>query len=81
MSLTVRELYLAIGLQMDNNPAIGDAKVIVAKDAEGNDYSPLADLGLDKYIADSTWSGELIHPDDVPDYPEAEDVIALWPVN
>jgi hypothetical protein len=66
---------------MDNDPAAGDMKVIVAKDAEGNGYSPLADLGLDKYIADSTWSGELIHPDDAPDYPEAEDVIALWPVN
>lgn len=81
MSMTVRELAEALVLRMSINPAVGDMKVIMAKDGEGNCYSPLADLGLDKYIADSTWSGELIHPDDVPDYPEAEDVIALWPVN
>lgn len=81
MSLSAGDLSDELLKAFEQNPDLRNAKVILASDAEGNGYSPLSDLGLDKYIADTTWSGELIHPDDVPDYPEAEDVIALWPVN
>lgn len=37
-----------------------DAFVIMSKDAEGNNYSPLDDYSNQyRYNADSTWSGEL----------------------
>lgn len=34
-----------------------EREVIIQKDAEGNDYSPLADAWEGSYEADSTWSG------------------------
>lgn len=46
-----------------------DRKVVIAKDAEGNGFSPLADAGESVYEADSTWSGQV--------YPTPEDV-AEW---
>jgi hypothetical protein len=46
-----------------------DRKVVIAKDPEGNGYSPLADAGESMYVADSTWSGQV--------YPTPEDV-ARW---
>lgn len=41
--------------------------VIMAKDGEGNAYSPLDCYCVEDtwYIPDSTWSGECPHPDDV----------------
>ena len=37
-----------------------DLLVIMAKDGEGNDYSPLSSLDSTyTYLADSTWSGEV----------------------
>lgn len=36
-----------------------DRKVILQKDGEGNDYSPLSDAGEGLYLAESTWSGEV----------------------
>ena len=36
-----------------------DRLVIMAKDGEGNGFSPLADTGASAYRADSTWSGEI----------------------
>lgn len=38
--------------------------VVLAKDAEGNGYSPLADADVTRYVADSAWSGELVRADD-----------------
>ena len=34
-------------------------EVIMAKDAEGNDYSPLHGSWCGKYRADTTWSGDV----------------------
>jgi hypothetical protein len=62
----------------------------MAKDAEGNDYSPLADAGERMYEATSTWSGEIYQvpevvaaaPDDWSEVPAgAERVVVLGPVN
>ena len=67
-----------------------DRKVVMAKDAEGNDYSPLADADERMYEATSTWSGEIYQlpevvaaaPDDWSEVPDgAERVIVLGPVN
>ena len=37
----------------------GNRVVIMAKDAEGNNYSPLADMWAGAYRADTTWYGEV----------------------
>ena len=39
-----------------------DRRIVMSKDAEGNDYSPLADAGEYMYEATSTWSGEIYRP-------------------
>lgn len=53
----------------------GSRKVIISK----NDPSPLDSVEEGHYRADSTWSGELKHPDDVEDGDEK--VVVLHPVN
>lgn len=58
-----------------------DLTVVMSKDAEGNRYSPLARLEPGKYLAESTWAGEMVHPDDEGDYDGLTDVVCLWPVN
>lgn len=41
-----------------------DCEVVLQKDAEGNGYSPLHDIDANAiYIADSTWSGEVMSLD------------------
>lgn len=68
-----------------------DAIVVQSSDAEGNNFSPLADAGLGRYAAETTWYGEfglheLTAEDIVQGYTE-EDVldgplaVCLWPVN
>lgn len=56
-------------------PLDPEAEVILSKDAEGNNYSPLSDYSSGKYIPDSTWSGEF----------ESRrgkyNAICLWPTN
>lgn len=69
-----------------------ELEVIIAKDAEGNDFSPLSELSLQRYVAHTDWSGELVSVDDVEfiedahdeldfdyDAPDVYDVICLWP--
>jgi len=56
--ITVRQLIQDL-LECDM-----DAVVVIAKDAEGNDYSPLGGIddghnGEMKYQEDSSWSGEV----------------------
>ena len=36
----------------------GDALVVLAKDGEGNGYSPLADHEIGAYDPETTWCGE-----------------------
>lgn len=59
-----------------------DRPVILAKDAEGNAYSPLSEADEGYYIAESTWSGEVHFPDDEDeDEPEGALPVVLGPVN
>ena len=57
-----------------------ELEVIMSKDGEGNDFSPLADVNEGSYRPDTTWSGEV-----VPEYdnepPESIPCITLWPMN
>lgn len=54
-------------------------EVILAKDEEGNSFSPLSDLSTEWYAAVNTWSGEIIAPEDVEDEETVLSLI-LWPV-
>lgn len=58
-----------------------DMPVVVAKDGEGNDFSPLATTEEAFYEAQTTWYGDYIHPSDASDYPDAVKALILWPVN
>jgi hypothetical protein len=61
----------------------------MAKDPEGNGYSPLAAVEEGMYVATSTWAGEMYQMPEVvatdPGYSvapdDAERVIVLGPVN
>jgi hypothetical protein len=72
-AITVKQLRERLALCPD------DAIVVLSKDAEGNDFSPLPfddGLAIGRYVADSTWSGEFRADD------EAEVVaVCLWPTN
>lgn len=53
-----------------------ELNVVMSKDAEGNSFSPIADLELCHYEPDSTWSGE-IH-----DCGKGkETAVVFWPTN
>lgn len=56
-----------------------DFDIIIQKDSEGNGYSPLVGAETAVYEAESTWSGQVLHPDDVED--QEENCVVLWPVN
>ena len=70
--------------QLDPN-----AIVVMSSDGEGNQFSPLADLDVGKYIPETTWSGHVPAPEDLADeeYYEREEVenmqdcVILWPTN
>lgn len=88
MAMTVGELIEAL---QDVPP---ETLVVMSKDGEGNEFSPLAEIGTEStYEATSTWSGELhiktLTPEDVAQGFTADDVggpdsvpcVCLWPVN
>jgi len=59
-----------------------EMNIIMSKDGEGNDYSPLAGIGDGLYVADSTWSGTVYNLDEKDEAGENfEKVIVLWPTN
>ena len=68
--------------------------VVMSSDGEGNQHSPLADIGEMRYMADSTYSGDTYHThewiqahkdwgyteeDEAPD--DAVPCVCLWPTN
>jgi len=66
----------------------GDMEVIMSKDAEGNGFSPWADLCVGEYIPETTWYGEFSDSEEddetgtetgIP--AERQNAVALWPVN
>ena len=56
----------------------GDALVVQSKDAEGNGFSPVDEVNIGRYEADTTWSGEF---GDDHDYPDAPVAVCVWPTN
>lgn len=65
--MTVRELMDVLKGYPENH------QVVLSKDAEGNDFSPLDEVSHEDYQADSSWSGEL--------GVGRENAVCLWPVN
>ena len=53
-----------------------DRIVVMAKDAEGNGYSPLHNLWAGRYLADSTYSGEVGEDDE-----DGVPAMILTPIN
>lgn len=65
-----------------------EMEVVLSKDGEGNDFSPLVGYEEGLYDPDSTWSGRFyaldILGDDDYDQPESDGTktaIVLWPTN
>lgn len=64
-----------------------EAIVILSKDGEGNDFSPLAgEYSQGVYQAESTWHGEFMSEEcedyeDDPAETSAVKAICLWPIN
>lgn len=62
-----------------------DHEVILAKDGEGNSFSPCAAYGVGQYVPDSTWSGELrseeVTKGDGGCKPKEVNAVVLWPTN
>jgi len=59
--------------------------VVMSKDGEGNDFSPLSDLSPGFYEAESTWSGEYIAEEYMEEYGYSKDdlprCLVAWPIN
>lgn len=69
--------------------------VVLAKDAEGNDFSPVVEISEGMYGPDSTWSGQVKLRELMPELEEEgytdEDVgdpdegavncVTIWPIN
>lgn len=53
-----------------------DTPVILAKDAEGNGFSPLEGLSAEYYVENTAYSGELDFYEDA-----GVPCVVLWPVN
>lgn len=69
--MNVSELRAALARYPD------DLLVVMSKDSEGNDFSPLYEATSGVYRAESTWGGGFNDGDD--DYPA--NAVCFWPVN
>jgi hypothetical protein len=78
--------------QLDALNLPDDTLVVLAKDTEGNGFSPAVEAEHAMYLADTTWSGEHYiteeqrlaetDPDDWSEAPEdAVHAVFLWPTN
>tara|TARA_R110000851_G_scaffold29641_2_gene81429 strand:+ start:736 stop:960 length:225 start_codon:yes stop_codon:yes gene_type:complete len=59
-----------------------DHNIILSKDSEGNDYSPLYSFEIGRYLPESTWSGYVEFGDDMDEDSDSPiDSIVLFPIN
>jgi hypothetical protein len=56
-------------------------EIILAKDSEGNSFSPLASLSFGDYQADSTWSGDFVSKENFEGEGFKVNALCLWPTN
>jgi len=77
--MTVKEL---IGKLKKMEP---NQLVVMSKDSEGNNYSPISGIDNGRYLPTETWYGERLY--DCPDVAECEHAknevkaVFLWPIN
>lgn len=58
-----------------------DTHIVLAEDAEGNGFSPLAHAEPNaRYVPESTWAGYVPYSDE-PDPDGMQRVVMLWPTN
>lgn len=72
-ALTVRDV-----IEQLSGVANLDAEVVMSRDAEGNGFSPLEQMTIGWYVAETTWSGEF---SDEEEGEGTEAAVCLWPVN
>jgi hypothetical protein len=53
--------------------------IILSKDSEGNNFSPLNNLSPEQYVPVNTWSGWLLMDGETGEL--AKPAIVLWPTN
>jgi hypothetical protein len=75
--------------------SMDECEIILQKDAEGNEYSPMSDaVEVGIYVAESTWSGQVYNPNSSAEdngmYDEeweklkddkSKQCIVFWPIN
>lgn len=75
-------------------PVSDETQMIIQKDAEGNDYSPLVGAEVAIYVASKTWCGEVYNPSWTAEYASMDEeewddlknnkdkrCVVLWPIN
>jgi hypothetical protein len=55
--------------------------VVLARDREGNGFSPLDGVGAGEYVQQSTWAGDFIRQPLRARTIGAREAVCLWPVN
>lgn len=64
------------------NDLPADLIVVMSKDSGGNGFSPMAEVdAAARYQPESDWAGEVLHPDEFDEYPDACPAVCLWPTN
>lgn len=68
---------------IDAGVLTGNEVVVMSKDGEGNEYSPLSEYGHLMYLPNNTWSGEVLTFEE---YEEeglggGKPAVVLWPTN
>jgi len=58
-----------------------EREVIMARDPEGNGYSPLSDIDRCLYLPETSYSGEIFDEQDKTEFEDAVPAIVLWPIN
>lgn len=78
--MTVKELKQLLDTFDD------DDIIVISKDSEGNEYSPLFDADSGFYFEENSWSGDFVTGSDLEDDKDinlshATPAIVLWPTN
>lgn len=84
LEITVAKLRAII-----NDPKLDPyALVVIAKDAEGNGFSPMFNIEIGMYHAETTWYGDFVGQEELDSDPEQfvsdeldRPAICLWSVN
>jgi hypothetical protein len=57
-----------------------DTVIVMASDGEANSVSPMWNITEEYYAKENSYSGELIHKNDVDEF-DTKTVVCFWPTN